>query len=100
MPKKTQGQDYNYFKKLTVNNLQFNTDADVIITFKTSGLILHTESAGTVEYSMNGNTVHGELVFGSNRATLNFTNRNACMIWFRLKSGSNVPVSVEAWAQD
>jgi len=96
---KTQGQDFNFFQKTTVSSTQFGTNPDMIITFKTSGAVFHIEGTGVVEYSFNGTTVHGELNYGTNRATLNFVNRNICLIWFRVKSGTNPVVSVEAWAQ-
>lgn len=105
---KNQGYDFNFFKKVAVNTATFGGGSvdgyqpDIVITFSTSGVIFNTEgsSTNTVEYSFNGNTVHGELVPGTNRATLTFLNRTVSMIWFRVKSGSSGPitVSVEAWA--
>jgi hypothetical protein len=103
---KTLGRDYNYFQKTAVNWSAFGggssdlAGCDQIITFSTYGLIFNIESTGTVEYSFNGTTVHGELVFGTNRATLTFLNRVESLIWFRVKTGSSGPitVSVEAWA--
>lgn len=104
---KNQGRDYNYFQKTAVSATVFGAGSvdgyqpDQIITFATFGVIFNTEgsSTNTVEYSFNGNTVHGELVPGTNRATLNFSNRPISMIWFRVKAGSSGPitVSVEAW---
>jgi hypothetical protein len=106
--KKTLGRDFNFFQKKAISNTTFGTEVDgykpdMIITVATKygGVIFNTEGTGTntVEYSFNGNTVHGELVPGTNRATLYFKNRNISMIWFRVKQGSSGPitVSVEAW---
>lgn len=105
---KKQGHDHNFFQKVAVSTNQFgggSTDGyqpDLLITFSTYGVIFNTEgsSTNTVEYSFNGTTVHGELVPGTNRATLSFPNRVISMIWFRVKAGSTGPitVSVEAWA--
>lgn len=109
--KKNQGKDFNFFQKLDVNWAQFGAPdgytvedgygPDMIIPFSTYGLIFNTEGASgkVIEYSFNGQTVHGELVPGTNRQTLTFLNRPASLIWFRLKSGSSGPItiSVEAW---
>lgn len=104
---KTQGRDFNFFKKVAVSATTFGGGSadgyqpDMVITFPTAGLIFNTEgsSTNTVEYSFNGQTVHGELVPGTNRATLTFNNRVESLIWFRVKSGSSGPItiSVEAW---
>lgn len=104
---KLQGRDYNFFQKVAVNTATFGGGSvdgyqpDMIITFATYGMIFNTEgsSTNTVEYSFNGQTAHGELVPGTNRATLTFLNRVESMIWFRVKAGSSGPitVSVEAW---
>jgi len=115
--KKNLGRDFNFFGKKAVSATAFGGDGyaagdgytcDLFITFPTTGIIFNTEgtSATTsiVEYSFNGNTVHGELVPNTatvnGRATLTFYNRRVTAIWFRLKSGSSGPVtvSVEAWA--
>lgn len=107
IPPNTKGRDFNFFQKKAVSSATFGSSSDgylcdMIIDFPIAGLILHTEgtSTNTVEYSFNGNTVHGELIPGTNRATITFLNRKISAIWFRVKSGSTGPitVSVEAWA--
>lgn len=109
--KNTKGRDYNFFKRVAVSNTTFgvSTDGyqpDIIITFPTvsGGVIFTTEglSTNTVEYSFNGNTVHGELIPGttSDRRTLTFYHRNVSMVWFRVKAGSSGPINIviEAWS--
>jgi hypothetical protein len=106
---KTQGKDFNFFKKIGVSSATFGGGSvdgyqpDIVITFSTLGIVFNTEgsSTNTVEYSFNGSTVHGELVPGTNRATLIFQNRVESLIWFRVKSGSSGPItiSVEAWGK-
>ena len=107
--KKSQGRDFNCFYRVAVNWSSFgggdsvnNSGPDVVISFKTQGVILAIEGSGTIEYSLNGNTSHGELISGGSRAQLQFNNRNMSLIWFRVKTGSSGPinVSVEAWAQE
>lgn len=109
--KRNQGRDYNFFSRVAVSNTTFGVVADgyhpdIIITFSTvsGGIIFITEgsSTNTVEYSFNGNTVHGELIPGvtSDRRALTFHNRNVSTIWFRVKAGSTGPINivVEAWS--
>lgn len=102
---KNQGRDYNYFQKTAVNWSTFGGGAsdgygpDQIITFSTQGVMFLNEGSGVVEYSFNGNTVHGELDSSKITAGLSFDNRVISMIWFRVKSGSTGPItiSVQAW---
>ena len=103
---KTQGRDFNFYQVLPVNWSTFGGGAsdgygcDMIITFTTTGVMFLNEGTGTVEYSFNGSTVHGELASGSPTAGLTFDNRVISLIWFRVKTGSNGPinVSVQAWS--
>lgn len=103
--KKTQGIDYNYFKKITITSGTFgNTSSDgyspdLIIPFSTQGVILYNEDAtAVVEVSYNGTTVHDELSKAL-LPTITYDNRVICLIWLRLKSGSSAVVSVRAWAR-
>lgn len=103
---KTQGHDFNYFQKKTVSWGTFgggSTDGygpDLIITFSTQAVMFLNESTGILEYSFNGNTVHGELDGSASSLTkmLTFNSRVVSLIWFRVKSGSTTStVSVQAW---
>jgi hypothetical protein len=105
---KNQGRDYNFFQKVSVNWAAFGggqTDGyspDAVITFSTQGFqFINLGSGGTnvVEYSFNGNTVHGELNPTTGSVNLLFDNRVASLIWFRLQAGSSGPVviSIQAW---
>jgi hypothetical protein len=109
---KTQGRDSSFYKQIAVNWTTFGGSGiyasdgyspDVIITFTTQGLMLLNLGSGStnvVEYSFNGNTVHGELNPTNPSAGMTFDNRVQSLIWFRVKSGSTGPitVSVQAWA--
>lgn len=99
----TYGRDFNYFKNVSVTSSTFTTTCDVFITFTTASLSFINEGTGgtnSIEYSFNGNTVHGDMIPSTGCATLLFQNRVGSKIWFRLKSGSSGPVTVrvEAWA--
>lgn len=102
---KNQGKDFNFFEKLSVTATTFGGNSidgyqpDMIITFTTNGVIFINEGTGVVEYSFNGNTVHGELDSTKASAELIFNDRVVSMIWFRVKSGSSGPIiiSVHGW---
>lgn len=102
---KNQGRDFNYFQKVNVNWSNFgggatdNIGPDLCITFSTTGVMFLNEGSGTVEYSFNGNIVHGELNSNNLTQGISFDNRVISLIWFRCKIGSSGPitVSVHAW---
>ena len=94
----TQGFDHNFYEELTVTNTSFNTNADAFIPFVTQGvMLLNLSGSGTVDFSFNGNTLHGRLAANTPSAGLTFDNRVIGKIWFRTSSGS-VNVSINAWA--
>lgn len=92
------GRDYNFFNKITVVATTFNTACDVLITFPTQTVTLFLEGTGAqrIEYSFNGNTVHGDMTIGQASASLTFENRVISKIWFQAVSGEPV-VRIEAW---
>ncbi len=108
--KKTQGKDFNFFEKRTVNWAQFGAPdgytlldgygPDMVIMFPTNGVIFTNEtSASVVEYSFNGTTIHGELdgTATSTTRVMSFPNRPVSLIWFRLKSGGTATITVTAY---
>lgn len=104
---KLQGRDYNYFNKVAVNWTTFgggnNGNPDIFISFTTQGVqFLNLGSGGTniVEFSFNGQTVHGELNPTNATQGLTFDARIVSLVWFRVQAGSSGPVSVSisAWA--
>jgi hypothetical protein len=90
----TKGFDFNFFKKVTVVSGTFTTNCDVIIPFSTYTVTLQLESGGPIEYSFNGNTVHGDMTLTKPSENLVFENRVISKIWFK---GTGL-VRVEAWA--
>jgi len=115
--KVTYGYAHNYFNKMAINWTTFGGGATdgyqpdmiinlpeptytVIFTNLASALSDGYSAGGNViEYSFDGNTVHGEL--GSQLYNIRsvFQNRVISCIWFRVQAGSSGPinVSVEAW---
>ena len=107
-PRITDGFDPNFYQKVDVNWATFGgqTDGnspDIIITFPAQSVILLNEattSSQVVEYSFNGQTVHGELDPSLPSRGLSFDNRVISKIWFRVKSGSAGPITVrvDSWS--
>lgn len=99
-PKQTLGVDFNKFARVSVDGYSFNPTANVVFNFRHSNLSfsLIWEGTGIIEYSFNGNTVHGDMESGSLTESLFFNNRNVMGIWFRIKEGPGGPVRVEGWA--
>jgi hypothetical protein len=103
----TYGFDYNFFKQVTPGSSGagvFGTDCDVVINIivptytVTFWLPPSGGNSGTVQYSFNGNTIHGTLDGAGLTAPqfLQFDNRVISKIWFSTQAGSPV-VRVEAW---
>jgi len=115
--KVTIGYDHNYFQKLGVSWTTFGANSvdgyqpDMVInlpepTYTVIFTNLTAAGAGNtlvpssvIEYSFNGNTVHGELGSCFENISLTFQNRVISTIWFRVQSGSTgtLNVSVQAW---
>lgn len=102
----TYGKDYNFFQQVTPGSSGagvFAANCDVLINMfaptYTVTFWLPTTGGGSVQYSFNGNTIHGTLdsaqALGPN--TLTFENRVISKIWFTTTNGSPI-VRVEAWA--
>lgn len=101
------GRDFNFYQKIDVTATDFGSNSidgyqpDMIITFPTQTVMfLNENSSGVIEYSFNGNTVHGELDPTLPTRGMTFDNRVISLIWFRIKSGSSGPimVRVDAWS--
>ena len=115
--KVTYGYSHNYFNKMAVNWTDFGANSvdgyqpDMIINLlEPTYTVIFTNitatsstdgyaSGSVLEYSFDGNTVHGELGSNTNNFSLTFENRVISLIWFRVQSGSSGPltVSVQAW---
>lgn len=95
----TYGRDFNFFKQVTPTISTpgtFNFDADICITFPSYTVTFWVPSGtAAIQYSFNGNTVHGIIdgTSASSPSSLTFENRQIAKIWF---SGTGT-VRVEAW---
>ena len=105
----TLGFDHNFFQKVAVSATTFGGGSvdgyqpDLIITFNTQTVMflnLGSGATNVVEYSFNGQTLHGELNPTNPSAGLVFDGRPVSKVWFRVQAGSSGPisVSVQAWS--
>lgn len=98
------GQIPNYFKKLTVTRTVFGDlndgyRQDALFPFTTQGLMfLNEDTMNIVEFSFNGFDVHGELNPTLPSRGLSFDSMAVSKVWFRIKSGSSGPVTVDVMA--
>jgi hypothetical protein len=96
----TAGVDHNYFERITVDVSDFSANnPQVLLRFKSPRLHINliNEGGAVVEYSFNGNTVHGDLATSGLTQEREFVGRQYTKIWFR-SSGSST-VRVEIWGE-
>lgn len=94
---KTQGKDFNYFKKVDVASSSFQDNPEIVINIRgISSFSLVNEGDAVVEYSFNGETVHGDLTPDTPTEAIFFDNRPVSYIWFRTATPGQT-VRVEAW---
>lgn len=89
---------FNYFDIVTVDDTDFPLDPQVDFGFNSQGFILLNRGDATVEYSFDGENVHGDLNPSDASVGAAFDHRAECKIFFRAASTPQT-VRVEAWAQ-
>ena len=101
----TNGVDFNFFERIEVTRTTFGDPndgykCDIFIALRgpLKTLFLVNEGSETIEYSFNGNRLHGDLIPGTPTAALSFDNRPISKMWFRVPSGNPSTIRVEAWA--
>lgn len=98
----TKGADFNFFTKVTVIDGYFGGatgESDVYINIKGQQTIsLVNEGNAVVEYSFNGNTLHGDMTPNSPTTAIFFDNRRVSAIWFRTTVPGQI-IRVEAWSR-
>lgn len=96
--------DFNKFQKVTVDGYDFKplANPDVWFDWRHSNLsfsLVH-EGTGTIEYSFNAVTVHGDMIAGTPTEAIFFDNRPVNKIWFRCQAdGYESVVRVEGWSR-
>ena len=99
----TAGFDRHFFERIIITSTDFGDMdgyANILIPIRSGflDLSLINEGAVTVEYSFNGNTLHGDMVPSTASASRYFEGINRSKIWFRVSSGS-AAVRVESWSR-
>ena len=90
----TKGKDFNFYQEVVVAGVAaFTNDPDVLMGMRGPRRMIFVCPAGDVEYSFNGNTVHGRMVSGEPSEKLNFDVRMEDKIWVR---GTGT-LQVHAW---
>ena len=101
LPKQTLGKDFNHFERVTVTASEFGDFADTHFKMRRSNMTFSMiwEGTGIIEYSFNGNTVHGDMRDGTPTQAMFFDDRNVEGIWFRVAGGAGGTVRIEGWAK-
>ena len=94
----------NFFTKLNISNTAFVSAQRAKWDFNSVGLALLVESDNAldaIEYSFDGEIVHGDLTPLLPSEGIVFDNRYENNVWFRAKNtGRTVLVRVEAWQHE
>ena len=94
----------NYFTKLTISGTAFVAAQRAKWDFNSVGLALLVESDDSddvVQYSFDGEEIHGDLTPLLPSEGIVFDNRYENNVWFRRATpGSPVTVRIEAWQHD
>ena len=92
-------KDINFFEKLHISSTVFDTV--VSWNFNSTGIALMVQSNNVndvIQYSFNGQDVHGDMVPTYPSEAIIFDNRVANKVWFRrAAAGDSVIVRIEAW---
>ena len=100
--KLTRNKNKNFFEKIGVVSTSFS-DHSYSWDFISQGLSIVAESTNctdVIEYSFNGDTVHGDLTPGFSGAFI-WDDRRECKIFFRRKTeGNSVVVRLEVWRNE
>jgi len=88
------GKDFNFYQEVTVAAVAaFTEEPDFFMAMRGPRRMIFVCPSGDVEYSFNGNTVHGHMVSGEPSEKLDFDVRMEDKIWLR---GTGV-LQVHAW---
>jgi hypothetical protein len=87
---------YNFFEVVTVDGYDFPGDPQVTFGFHSTSITFLNRSSSILEYSFDGETLHGDLNPGDASNGLVFDNRVESTVWFRGSDGYG-DVRIEAW---
>jgi len=87
---------YNYFNVITVDGYAFPDDPQAVFDLNSQGFMFLNRGPYVIEYSFDGDTLHGDLDPTDASKDRVFNSRCECKVWFRAVDGYG-PVRVEAW---
>lgn len=87
---------YNFFEVLTIDGYDFPVDPQVVFRFHSAAITFLNRGSYIIEYSFDGETLHGDLNPADASNGLTFDNRVENRVWFRATDGYG-DVRVEAW---
>ncbi len=91
----TRGKDFNFYQEEAVSGVtDFPEEPQIFMKMRGPRRMIFICPVGTVEYSFNGNTLHGKMVSGEPSEKLEFDVRMEDKIWVRGTSGT---LQVHAW---
>lgn len=88
---------YNFFAVISVDGYSFPTDSQVYFGFISQGISLLNRGSKIIQYSFDGETVHGDLNPDDASKGLTFDGRFEDRIWFKGDDGYG-SVRVESWS--
>lgn len=89
---------WNYFNVINVDEYGFIDPPQVNFGFPSQGFSFLNRGSKTIQYSFDGNTLHGDLNPSDASAGFTFDGRTESKVWFRGLDGYGT-VRVEAWAK-
>lgn len=100
LPKKTVGKDFDFFSLNTIISDEFGENANIAINIRgQQSFSIVNYGPNDIEYSFNGNVVHGDMRVGTPTEAIIFDNRRISGVWLRLiTAGGSAEIRFEAWA--
>jgi len=89
---------WNYFNLLYVDGYDFPTVPQINFTYTSQGFSFLNRGNSTLQYSFNGEDLHGDLVPSDASAGFIFDARSENKVWFRAYDGYG-EVRVESWGK-
>jgi hypothetical protein len=87
------GKDFNFYLEVVVADGYFPAEPQAFMKFKGPRRMLFVCPSGDIEYSFNGNTLHGKMVANEPSEKLDFDARMEDKIWVR----GNGTIQIHAW---
>ena len=87
---------WNYFDVISVDGYDFPDEPQANFGFNSGGFSFLNRGSYVIQYSFDGETLHGDLDPSDESRGAVFDNRYECKVWFKAVGGYST-VRVEAW---